>query len=156
MCIRDSQKPGRMRWDYDSPAGKLFLSDGKFIYLYTPSSNRVERMRARESDDMRAPLAFLLGKLDFSRDFGRYTWRREGDEIFVKADPKSPNLPYTAVEFQVTPDYRISRVQVTGQDRSVLDFHFSGEKRNPPVSPALFRFQPPAGAEVVEVGEAGG
>jgi outer membrane lipoprotein carrier protein len=147
------QKPGRMRWYYKSPEGKLFLSDGKFIYLYTPGSNRVERMKAKESEDMRAPLAFLLGKLDFSRDFGRFTWRQQGDEFLIHADPKSANLPYTAVEFIVSPDYRIRRVQVTGHDRSVLDFHFSNEKRNPPVNASVFRFQMPAGAELVEVGE---
>ncbi len=27
------RKPGRMRWQYDSPKGKLFLSDGKLMYL---------------------------------------------------------------------------------------------------------------------------
>src|SRR4051794_39717381 len=34
------RKPGRMRWQYTAPAGKLFLSDGKFIYSYSPQDNR--------------------------------------------------------------------------------------------------------------------
>ena len=33
------RKPGRMRWAYAKPSGKLFLSDGKYIYYYTPASN---------------------------------------------------------------------------------------------------------------------
>ena len=61
------QKPGKMRWEYTQPAGKLFLSDGKLIYYYNPVSKRAEKMKVRESEDMRAPLAFLLGKLDFKR-----------------------------------------------------------------------------------------
>src|SRR5882762_7091630 len=56
------RKPGRMRWEYSSPAGKLFLSDGKFVYLITPETNHVQKMKAKESEDMRAPLAFLLGR----------------------------------------------------------------------------------------------
>src|ERR1700743_3386703 len=28
------RKPGRMRWDYSEPMGKLFVSDGKDVYLY--------------------------------------------------------------------------------------------------------------------------
>jgi outer membrane lipoprotein carrier protein len=36
------RKPGRMRWQYSAPAGKLFVSDGKFIYSYTPQDNRAE------------------------------------------------------------------------------------------------------------------
>ncbi len=63
------RKPGRMRWNYSDPAGKLFVSDGKLLWLYTPSENRVEKMKFQESDDMRAPLAFLLGKLHFDKEF---------------------------------------------------------------------------------------
>src|ERR1700693_1398583 len=39
------RKPGRMRWQYTAPAGKLFVSDGKFIYSYTPQDNRAEKMK---------------------------------------------------------------------------------------------------------------
>jgi len=147
------RKPGRMRWDYSNPEGKLFVSDGKFLYLYTPASNRVEKTKAKESEDMRAPLAFLLGKLNFKRDFGRLESRPEGEDLWVRAEPKTANLPYLEVEFVVTPEYRIRRVQVTGQDRSVLDFTFQNEKMNPAIRDSLFRFQAPPGAEVVETGE---
>ena len=61
-----------MRWEYSQPAGKLFLSDGKLIYYYNPIANRAEKMKLQESEDMRAPLAFLLGKLDFQKDFTRF------------------------------------------------------------------------------------
>jgi outer membrane lipoprotein carrier protein len=58
------RKPGRMRWVYDQPKGKLFVSDGKYMWLYTPAENRAEKMKLQVSDDLRAPLAFLLGKLN--------------------------------------------------------------------------------------------
>lgn len=63
------RKPGRMRRDYSQPKGKLFISDGKALWLYTPSDNRAARMKLQESEDMRAPLAFLLGKLNFQKEF---------------------------------------------------------------------------------------
>src|ERR1700730_3708576 len=73
------RKPGRMRWQYDSPKGKLFLSDGKFVYLVVPDSNRVQKMKAKETEDMRAPLAFLLGRLHFEKDFQNFQARQDGD-----------------------------------------------------------------------------
>jgi outer membrane lipoprotein-sorting protein len=79
------RKPGRMRWQYTAPAGKLFVSDGKYIYLYTPSTHRVERSKVKESDDLRAPLAFLLGKLDFQRDFKRFVSRPRGEDLLITA-----------------------------------------------------------------------
>jgi len=144
------RKPGRMLWRYSRPEGKLFVSDSKFVYLYTPSANRVEKMGLKETEDMRAPLAFLLGKLDFWRDFRKFTSREEGQDTRIVAEPKSNQLPYTQVEFVVTPRNEIRYLRVTGQDHSIMEFTFSSEKINPPLAEDLFQFQPPPGAELVD------
>jgi outer membrane lipoprotein carrier protein len=143
-------KPGRMRWQYSSPKGKLFLSDGKFVYLVTPDSNRVQKMKAKETEDMRAPLAFLLGRLHFEKDFQNFQSRPEGADTWISAEPKSPDLAYTKVEFEVTPDFQIRRLQVTGQDHSMHDFHFEQEKLNPPLDGKLFQFELPPGTMLEE------
>ena len=144
------RKPGRMRWQYTSPAGKLVLADGKYLYVITPDSDRVQKMKAKETEDMRAPLAFLLGRLHFEKDFQNFQARPEGADTWITAEPKSPDLPYTKVEFQVTPQFLIRRLQVTGQDYSVLDFQFDQEKVNPSLDAKLFQFQAPPGAIVEE------
>jgi len=144
------RKPGRMRWEYSSPAGKLYVSDGKDVYLYTPEDHRAEKSKLKESEDMRAPLAFLLGKLNFRKEFKSFSARPEGEDTWITALPKSENLMYTEVEFLAAPDGSIRRVNVTGQDHSKLNFMFSNEKINAPAPPALFAFHPPPGVEVVE------
>jgi len=144
------RKPGRMRWQYANPAGKLFVSDGKYLYLYTPAGNRVERSKARASEDMRAPLAFLLGKLDFQKDFTNFLMRRNGAEISITAEPRSDRLPYTQVEFMIGPAFEIRELRVTGQDSSIMEFRFEDERLNPRLADKLFEFQPPKGAEIVE------
>jgi outer membrane lipoprotein carrier protein len=149
------RKPGRMRWNYNNPPGKLFLSDGKFIYLYSPATNRAEKMKLKETEDLRAPLAFLLGKLDFSRDFKDFRAKRDGGRWIVTGYPKSNKLPYTEVTFTVSEKKEIERLVVLGQDRSVLEFHFANEIVNPPVDESLFRFTPPKGVEVVDNSEQG-
>ncbi len=144
------RKPGRMRWQYTEPSGKLFVSDGKNVYLYLPDEHRVERSKMKESEDMRAPLAFLLGKLDFNRDFKRFVVRRQGEDTWISADPRSDRVPYDHVEFLVTPQYEIRQLQVVGQQNDVMEFRFEQEKLNLPLAEKLFQFTPPAGAEVVE------
>ena len=145
------RKPGRMRWQYTKPAGKLLVSDGKDVYYYNAESNRAERMRAKDAEDMRAPLAFLIGRLDFSRDFREFKTRPEGGGIWVTCIPKSEKLPYTEVSFLTTAaGARIERVRVVGQDRSIIDFDFSGEVINPPIADQVFHFQIPAGAEYID------
>jgi outer membrane lipoprotein carrier protein len=146
------RKPGKMRWEYTKPAGKLFLSDGKFVWFYSPSARRAEKAKMKETEDMRAPLAFLLGKLDFARDFQQYrTQPAEGGLFWITALPKSDKAPYTDVTFLTGADGAIRRLIVTGQDRSILEFSFSNEHRNPPVSEKMFSFALPAGIEFVDL-----
>jgi outer membrane lipoprotein carrier protein len=144
------RKPGRMRWQYTSPPGKLFISDNKFIYSYTPQDRHAEKMKMKETDDMRAPLAFLLGRLQFSEDFREFHSHPEGDGVFITAIPKSDKLPYTEVSFLAAPDFSIRRLEVKGQDGSLLQFAFENEKEDPPLQDELFRFSPPPGAEYVD------
>jgi len=146
------RKPGRMRWEYTQPAGKLFVSDGKEVYLYLPNEKRVEKMKLKDTEDMRAPLAFLLGKLNFEREFQNIQTRTEGDGSLVTADPKSQSLPYAKVEFVVSATFQIRKLHIVGQDQSILDFTFDDEKLNPALANSIFHFQPPPGAEVVDSG----
>ena len=144
------RKPGKMRWEYTQPAGKLFVSDGKDAYYFNPDANRVERIRMKEVEDFRAPLAFLLGRLEFARDFKEYHVRPEGANFHIRCIPKHDRLPYTEVVMLVAPDSRIERLRVTGHDRSVLEFVFQSEAVNPPTPDSQFYFLIPKGAEYVE------
>ena len=147
------RKPGKMRWEYSSPAGKVFISDGKEVVLYTPDDERAEKSKLKESEDMRAPLAFLLGKLDFKKEFKSFQTRVEGTDTWIAALPKSENLAYSKVEFLATPEGEIRRVRITGQDQSQLDFTFANEQLNVPVAPSLFTFHAPPGVQIVEAGQ---
>jgi outer membrane lipoprotein carrier protein len=110
----------------------------------------------KESGDLRAPLAFLMGRLDFQRDFREFRTKPEGADISIAATPKSARAPYSTVEFVVTPDYRIRLLKVVGQDRSVMTFQLSDEKINPPLDAGLFRFVVPPGVEVVDIDDDAG
>lgn len=140
------RKPGKMRWQYRTPAGKLFMSDGKQVYFYNPATNRAEKTKLKETEDMRAPLAFLLGRLDFQKDFKDFQSKTDGLNTVITATPKSDRLPYKQVEFSVSPQNEIRRLLVSGHDNSFLTFNFSNERMNPPLKDDLFKFQLPPGA----------
>jgi outer membrane lipoprotein carrier protein len=147
------RKQGKMRWNYTHPAGKLFVSDGKNVFLYTAGDNRVEKVPLKHTEDMRAPLAFLLGRLDMKKDFRDFELRPgEGGE-WLKAAAKNDRVPYENVEMLVASDGSIRQLKVAGRDQSLLSFAFSGEKLNPAVSDSAFHFTIPPGAEVVDAAE---
>lgn len=142
------RKPGRMRWAYDN--GNIFVTDGKMVWFYQPGANRAEYSKVKESEDLRAPLAFLLGRLDFKKLFREV--REESGEIV--AIPKSDKAPYREVRFTALADGTIQHVKVTGQDASVMDFTFQNERRNVSLDDAQFKFTPPEGTEVIEASTA--
>src|SRR5215470_17638074 len=65
------KKPGRMKWDYTAPEEKHFISDGKWLYEYVPAEKSVTRSSIKETGDMRAPFAFLLGQGNLRSEFRR-------------------------------------------------------------------------------------
>lgn len=144
------RKQGKMRWDYSHPDGKLFVSDGKNVFLYTPGDNRVEKLPIKDTEDMRAPLAFLLGHLDMKKEFGGFTVRDAGPDEWLDASAKSDRVPYKSVQMRIAPDGEIRALTVVGRDESQLSFAFTDEKINPPVPDRLFHFTIPPGAEVVD------
>src|SRR6202046_958781 len=62
------KKPGKMRWEYRSPREKLFVSDGRDAWFYVPADRQARRTDARKLDDIRSPLAFLLGKSKLEKE----------------------------------------------------------------------------------------
>jgi len=145
------RKVGKMRWDYTRPSGKLFISDGKTAYLYSAGENRVERMPLKDTEDMRVPLAFLLGRLDMKKEFRDFSSRPgEGSTAWLVARSKNDRTPYDNIEMLIAPDGSIHELKVAGRDQSLLAFTFKSERMNPPVNDNLFRFAIPAGADVVD------
>jgi outer membrane lipoprotein carrier protein len=148
------RKPGRMRWEYTKPDGKLFVSNGSDYWYYSPMARRAEKMKLKEAEDMQAPMAFLIGKLDFQRDFDRYVVKQEGALVRITAQPRNPEkAPYREVSFLAAPDSRIEQLTVRGQDASTMEFRFSNETRNPVQKDSLYIFTPPEGVEVVTPGK---
>ncbi len=144
------RKSGKMRWDYQQPAGKLFVSDGKMIFLYTARDNRVQKVKLKETEDLRAPLAFLLGRVDLRKDFRDLQTSPTDRGTQLRANAKSNRMAYRSIEMLVGPNGSIADLRVAGVDESVIEYQFTDERLNPPVADELFHFTIPPGAEIVD------
>ncbi|MGA7414350.1 MAG: outer membrane lipoprotein carrier protein LolA [Bryobacteraceae bacterium] len=144
------RKPGRMRWDYSQPAGKVFVSDGKAVYLYTADDQRVERSSLKASEDMRAPLAFLLGHLDMKKEFASFDTHPAEGGTWLEALAKNDRVPYERIQMLIAAGGFIRQLKILGRDDSQLWFLFTNERVNPALNNKLFEFAIPEGAEVVD------
>ncbi len=147
------RKQGKMRWEYEKPQGKVLISDGKTIYLYTSGDNRVEKIPIRDTEDMRAPLAFLLGHLDFKKEFTKLQTHPGDGGTWLEGAAKDDRAPYATVGMLVETNGSVGKLNVLGRDGSSMTFAFSDEILNPLVDDKLFQFKIPPGAEVVDAVE---
>jgi outer membrane lipoprotein carrier protein len=153
------KKPGKMRWEYRSPEEKLFVDDGHDGWLYLPSEKQVRKSSMKNLDDLRSPLAFLLGKTKLEKELAGLSfapdvqpWHTE--DMMLRGVPRGWEDRIKEILLEVTPRYEIVRILIDGADDSITEYRFSDQKENVPVSNAQFRFSPPPGTEVID-GEAG-
>lgn len=145
------EKPGRMRWDYSSPPGKVFLLDGKYGWFYTPGDPQVQRIQAKELDDLRSPLRFLLGHTDLEKEMSNLTLAPAANGEFVlSGQAKGQEKRITRLALTVTAAGTITGIEIEEADGALTRFTFTGEQPNTAVAPQTFRFRAPAGVPVVD------
>jgi outer membrane lipoprotein carrier protein len=149
------KKPGRMRWDYDEPRPKMFLTDGSTAWFYVPGEKRVRRTPVKQIEDLRSPLRYLLGKSKLEKEFVGLAIVTDAKpvnagDIVLRGEPKGMQERVSQTLLEVTPDGMITRIVVEGTDGSVTEFRFLQQKENVQIEDARFKFVPPPGVEVVE------
>lgn len=149
------KKPGKMRWQYRSPREKLFLSDGKDAWFYVPGDRQVRKGPVKNLDDLRSPLAFLLGKTRLEKELQGLSLAldvsplRAGD-LVLRGVPKVMANRVSQVLLEITPDSTISRILIEEVDGSTTEYQFSDQEENIAVNDQRFHFSPPPGVEVIE------
>ena len=144
-------KPGRMRWDYSSPAGKLFLLDGRYAWFYSQGDPQVQRIQAKQLDDLRSPLRFLLGHTELEKEMGTLTVApAAGGRFTLSGQPKGQEKRVSRLTLTVTADGTITRIEIEESDGALTRFTFTGEAPNAPIPAEEFRFTPPPGVPVID------
>ena len=153
------KKPGKMRWEYRSPREKLFLSDGKDAWFYVPGERQVRRTAVKKLEDLRSPLAFLLGKTRLEKELQGLSLAPDvaplaAGDVVLRGVPKNLAERVSQVLLEITPEHWISRILIEEVDGSVTEYRFTNQKENVAVPDQRFRFAVPDGVEVID-GELG-
>jgi len=165
------RRPGKMRWEYESPEKNVFLVDGKTAWFYVPADHTVTRAPAKQSTDWRTPLALLAGEMKLSRVCARVeatTLEKPvapGNTVLYcplrGEDTKSEHatagggdsqeaLPSDSVFFEVVPATgELARVLVREKAGVEVEFKFTGWRFDPPVADSFFHFDVPSGVAIV-------
>ena len=145
------KKPGKMRWTYSQPAGKLFILDGHDGYFYSPGDTEVQRVPVKKLDDMRSPLRLLLGHAKLEQELTGLSIAPQADGTYVLTGiPKNMEKRVAAFSVTATPQGVIQSIRVEETDGITNSFLFTDERPNVAAPDASFVFTAPAGVNVVE------
>jgi outer membrane lipoprotein carrier protein len=168
-------RPGRMRWEYESPEQQFFVSDGKTIWFYVPADRTVTRMPVKESTDWRTPLALLTGKADLAKLCGKIELapsppalpqhavlrclpkgekiepppKRTGHSENLDELPSSGDFTEVMLEVDRTSG-QLADVQIHQPGGIDIEYRFGNWEENVELPDTLFRFQAPGGVAIVD------
>ncbi|GAC1618230.1 MAG: hypothetical protein NVS9B13_05880 [Candidatus Acidiferrum sp.] len=165
-------RPGKMRWEYESPEKNIFLVDGKTAWFYVPEDHTVTRVPARQSMDWRTPFAILAGEMKLSRlcehveiatqdqtitaDRITFSCKLRNSDSAAKQTPPQGAGPQPAPEaatilFEIKrSSFELTRVVVRDPGGVTIEFQFVGWRRNLPLDEELFHFVPLLGVTIVD------
>jgi len=151
------KKPGKMRWEYRSPKEKLFISDGKDAWFYVPEDRQARKTAAKKLEDIRSPLAFLLGKTKLEKELQGLSLAPdvtplEPGNVVLRGVPQAMADRVSEILVEVTPDYRMARIVIQEVDGAATEYRFGEIKEDIAIADGRFKFTPPAGTETVEGG----
>lgn len=145
------EKPGRMRWDYTYPRTKLFVLDGKYAWFYAQGDQQVQRLPAKQLDDLRSPLRFLLGHTQLEKELTHLTVAPVANGAYtLTGQLKDQEKRVPRLALTVTPDGAITGIEIEEADGAITRFAFTNQQINAPAPAGAFHFTPPPGIPIVD------
>jgi len=146
-----------MRWEYRSPREKLFVSDGRDAWFYVPDDRQARKTAAKKLEDVRSPLAFLLGKTKLEKELLGLSLAPDvtplaAGDVVLRGVPQGLAGRIGEIVLEVTPGHQIARIFIQDVDGAATEYRFTEQKEDVAVADGRFAFKPPAGTETVEGG----
>jgi outer membrane lipoprotein carrier protein len=149
------KKPGKMRWDYVSPRKKIFLIDGATAWFYVPGERQARRTTVKKVEDLRSPLRYLLGRTRLEKELRGLSLavdvapEKPGD-VVLRGVPVGMEDRISEVLLESDGQGYLRRIVMNELDGSRTEFRLEQQQENVAIPDTEFRFQPPAGVEVLQ------
>ncbi|MEO5346289.1 MAG: outer-membrane lipoprotein carrier protein LolA [Magnetococcus sp. YQC-9] len=145
-------RPGKFRWDYNTPYKQSIVSDGRLVWFYEPDLKQVTRSTAARLD--KTPAGFLISGKRIEESF---TWEvipgPTADQPAVRLTPlHEGSLRWIAITLHAKKDEIVDFViEDSLKHRSRI--HFINWHANVELPAERFRFEVPNGVDIVETSE---
>ena len=145
------KKPGKMRWNLGGDEPQVIVADGETIWFFQPEDEQVLKARFESAFRSTTPISFLTGVGRIEEDFEVEIASREADRIKLALQPRRRDADLGGLRLEVDPrTYDIVAAEVVDPVGNVTRLSFSEMRRNGGIEDSVFRFEVPAGIDVIE------
>lgn len=141
-------RPGKFRWTYQKPYEQLIVGDGAKFWLYDVDLNQVT-VKKLDAALGSSPAALLSGSNEIERGFALKESGTQDGLDWLQAAPKAQDSSFNSILMAFNAQAELVVMELNDQFGHKTVLRFSNLKRNPQLSPSLFKFAPPKGADVL-------
>jgi outer membrane lipoprotein carrier protein len=140
-------RPGKFRWTYFKPYAQVIVGDGRKVWIYDEDLKQVTVKKLDQALGS-TPAALLAGNNEVMRAF-RLTDKGVKDGIeWLEAVPRDKEGSFERIRMGFG-ESGLRQMELVDSFGQTTVLRFDSLERNPKLDPALFRFTPPKGADVI-------
>jgi len=140
-------RPGKFRWTYFKPYSQLIVGDGSKVWIYDEDLKQVTVKKLDQALGS-TPAALLAGNNEAMRAF-RLTDKGVKDGVeWLEAVPRDKEGSFERIRMGFG-ESGLRQMELVDSFGQTTVLRFDSMERNPKLDPALFRFSPPKGADVI-------
>lgn len=147
------ERPNHMRWQFAGDEGRLFVADGRWLWMYAPGDRQVVQTPQIEGAGGTDVLLEALAHLS-ERFVPTFTPPPPGGTWHLVLVPRDPNHPYVRYEVGLSADLTLEQLILVDPQQTVTRLDFRDVRLGEPAPADAFAFTPPAGVEVIPMGAA--
>ena len=149
------KQPGRMRWEYETPEKKYYITDGESLWVYAPEDNQVMTGKAETFFGEGKGGAFLADMTLIRKYFSVELLPEDPAGYYeLKLSPIEPSGDIQAITLSVSKEsFNILQVVTENGYGDDTRFTFEAPEFDRELDNALFAFTPPEGADIIPLDE---
>ena len=140
-------RPGKFRWEYDKPYEQTIVGDGAKLWIYDKDLNQVT-VRKLDAALGSSPAALLAGSNEIEKAYDIISLGSQDGLDWLQAIPKSKDTTFERIKLGFGRG-GLEAMELRDQFGQSTVIKFASVERNPRISPDVFRFTPPKGADVI-------
>jgi outer membrane lipoprotein carrier protein len=142
------ERPEKFRWTYEKPYEQLIVGDGTQVWFYDQDLNQVT-IRQFNIAIGSSPAALLAGSSTIEDNFVLNELGLQNEIEWLEAIPKSKESAFEFIQMGFSPEGMLRIMALRDSFGQTTLLTFSDLEKNPKLPVELFKFTPPANADVI-------